>query len=144
MMKKTVILGALAASLIVTGGTRLYFASETETANQSAEFMKERGVGIKNMSAIMDDGNFENMHHFIGEQEMNLNEMNQMMESRDFEDMQRFMDEQNINFGQMKPHMQEMHPDLSTQELEEMYKEMHGTGGASNSQNFKGMVNMGL
>jgi hypothetical protein len=34
-----------------------------------------------------------------------------------------------FNFEQMKPHMQEVHPDLSTQELEQMYNSCHGEGG---------------
>jgi len=54
------------------------------------------------------------------------------------------MDEQNINFGQMRPYMQEMHPELSNQDIEEMYKGMHGTGGAANSRNFQGMGTTGL
>lgn len=43
------------------------------------------------------------------------------------------------NFGQMKQHMEEMHPDLTNKEVIEHYKNMHGTGGSSKSNNFKMM-----
>jgi hypothetical protein len=144
MMKKTIITGALAAALIATGGTGLYMASAKENAVNPADLMKEQGIDFKNMANIMGEGNFENMQEFMGEQGVNIDEMNQMMESGDFDDMQKFMDDQNINFGQIKPYMQQMHPDLSTKDLEDMYKGMHGTGGASDSRNFQGMGNMGL
>jgi len=144
MMKKTIITGALAAALIAAGGTGLYMASAKENAVNPAEFMKEQGIDFKNMANIMGDGNFGNMQEFMGEQGITIDEINQMRKSGDFEDMQKFMDDQNINFGQMQPYMQEMHPDLSTKDLEDMYKGMHGTGGASNSQNFQGIGNTGL
>ena len=53
-----------------------------------------------------------------------------------FHEMQQYMEEGNMNFGQMKGIMSEMHPNLDTQQLEGMYKSMHGTGGASQSRNF--------
>lgn len=34
-----------------------------------------------------------------------------------------------FNFGQMKPQMEEVHPDLSTKELKEMYDSCHETEG---------------
>lgn len=144
MMKKTIITGALAAALIATGGTGLYLASAKENPESHLDFMKKQGIDFSNMSNNMGKDHFENMQKFMGEQGVDLDEMNKMMESGNFEDMQKFMDEQNINFGQMKPYMQKMHPDLNNQELEEMYKSMHGTGGAANSRNFQGMGNMGL
>ncbi|MGF7184128.1 hypothetical protein GGQ84_000208 [Desulfitispora alkaliphila] len=42
-----------------------------------------------------------------------------------------------FNFGQMKQHMQQMHSDMSVQELQEMYRACHGTLGAEPSNNFK-------
>jgi hypothetical protein len=39
---------------------------------------------------------------------------------------------ENMNFGQMK----EMHPELSTKELQEKYKECHETLGSEKSKNF--------
>lgn len=47
-----------------------------------------------------------------------------------------------FNFGQMKPQMEEMHPDLTNQELKEMYESCHGTNGAKPSKNFNGMDGM--
>jgi len=52
------------------------------------------------------------------------------------------MEEGNLNFGQMKSYMDEMHPNLNNQELNEWYKGMHGTSGSSLSNNFRGMGNM--
>lgn len=51
-------------------------------------------------------------------------------------------EENNLNFGQMKSYMGEMHPNLNNQELNEMYKGMHGKSGSSLSNNFRGMDNM--
>lgn len=42
-----------------------------------------------------------------------------------------------INFGKMKPFMQKMHPEMNDQQLIDMYKSCHGTGGAEPSKNFK-------
>ena len=51
-----------------------------------------------------------------------------------------------FNFGQMLPFMQEMHPDLTKDELREMYNNCHGTNGAAPSKNFEIPMNnmMGL
>ncbi|GLB59423.1 hypothetical protein [Cytobacillus sp. NCCP-133] len=46
-----------------------------------------------------------------------------------------------FNFGKLKPHMQEMHPNLSGQELKAMYENCHGTNGAKPSD-FNQMDNM--
>ena len=34
-----------------------------------------------------------------------------------------------LNFGQMKPYIEEMHPDLTTEEQKEMFDSCHGEGG---------------
>ncbi|MEH7886213.1 hypothetical protein V7654_18075 [Bacillus sp. JJ1609] len=47
-----------------------------------------------------------------------------------------------FNFGQMKPLMEKMHPDLSNEELKQMYNDCHGTNGAMPSKNFQ-MMNGG-
>lgn len=47
--------------------------------------------------------------------------------------------EGNFNFGQMLPQMQEVHPDLTTEELKDMYNSCHGTSGSAASKNFQGM-----
>lgn len=44
-----------------------------------------------------------------------------------------------FNFGQMLPFMQQMHPNLSEQQLKDMYESCHGTGGAAPSKNFQPM-----
>ncbi len=46
-----------------------------------------------------------------------------------------------LNFGQMKPYMEEMHPDLSTDELKEMFDSCHGEGGMMGNSNMGGMMN---
>ncbi|MCQ6274556.1 hypothetical protein JMM81_06165 [Bacillus sp. V3B] len=46
-----------------------------------------------------------------------------------------------LNFGQMKPYMEEMHPDLSIQELKQMYDSCHGEGGMMEGNQAK-MENM--
>jgi hypothetical protein len=61
-------------------------------------------------------------------------EVNGMMESGD---MQEMMQGHKMNFGQMKPHMKDMHPELTDKQMEEHYKSMHGTGGAADSKNFQ-------
>lgn len=44
------------------------------------------------------------------------------------------------NFGQMLPFMQQMHPDLNTDQLREMYEDCHGTGGARPSKGWNMMM----
>ncbi|MFD2805754.1 hypothetical protein [Litchfieldia salsa] len=46
-----------------------------------------------------------------------------------------------LNFGQMKPYMEEMHPDLSTKELKEMFNSCHGSGGMMENTNADSMMN---
>lgn len=46
-----------------------------------------------------------------------------------------------LNFGQMKPHMEEMHPDLSTQELKQMYDSCHAEGGMMQDGTANNMMN---
>lgn len=47
--------------------------------------------------------------------------------------------EGNFNFGQMLPYMKQMHPDLSTDQLQDMYNACHGTSGSGASQDFQEM-----
>lgn len=115
-MKKTILIGALAAAFIVTGGTGLYMASAKEIPSNNMMFSP--------MTHMRGTGNFEGMEKYMEDLGVNVDEMHQYMEN------------ENMNFGQMKDTMREMHPNLETQELEEMYKGMHGTGGASQSRNF--------
>ncbi len=44
-----------------------------------------------------------------------------------------------FNFGQMQKYMQQMHPDWSEQDFQEMYKDCHGTNGAAPSKFFQEM-----
>ena len=44
-----------------------------------------------------------------------------------------------INFGQAKNMMEEMHPEMTKEQMKNMYRSMHGTNGAAPSANFKGM-----
>ncbi|MCD8500605.1 MAG: hypothetical protein LRY71_01645 [Bacillaceae bacterium] len=43
------------------------------------------------------------------------------------------------NFDEMLPRMQEMHPDFTESELEEMYNNCHGEGGMMRNRNGQGM-----
>lgn len=137
-MKKTLFTGALAAVLIATGGTGFYLVTAEENPVKTGG-LQEEGFGYEQMAEVMGNRNFDEMEKFMDEQNIDFDQMEEMMETGSFEDMQKFMDEQNINFGQMKPHMRDIHPDFSDQQLEDMYKGMHGTGGAENSRNFRGM-----
>jgi len=78
------------------------------------------------------------------EDNVNFYEMEEFMEegNANFDEMEDFMEEGNVNFGRMKSYMSETHPDLDNQESNEWYKGMHGTGGSSQSSNFRGMGNM--
>jgi hypothetical protein len=46
-----------------------------------------------------------------------------------------------VNFGQMKPMMEQMHPDLSTEELKEMYESCHGNGAEDQAPEQQNVVN---
>ncbi|MEQ6390253.1 hypothetical protein RZN22_13140 [Bacillaceae bacterium S4-13-58] len=121
--------GILATALAFTGGAGLSMFGEKEPIPSNTEFEKQ-GSSYEQMFNLMSAGDFENMQQYMEEGNVNLEEM--------FE----FMEEGNLNFGQMKSFMSEMHPNLNNQDLEQMYKGMHGTGGSSQSSNFRGMGNM--
>lgn len=104
--------GLLSGVLAVTGGLGISLFSEEDTTNQEA---------------------------VIQEQVMDVDQMRDLMDTDEFEDMELRIEDGIINFGQMKSHMNEMHPELNTQQLRELYKNMHGTGGSSQSTNFTGM-----
>ncbi|MGG5253439.1 hypothetical protein ACQYAD_08075 [Neobacillus sp. SM06] len=116
-MKKMIVTGALAAVMIAGGGTGAYLAYAKGNDSSPAAYMQQQGVNVEQMSNTFD--------------------------SKDIQGMQDLMKSGNVNFGQMKPYMQKMHPDLSNQQLEDMYKGMNGTGGSSNSANFQGMNGSG-
>lgn len=116
-MKKLIVTGTLAAALIAGGGTGAYMAYAKGNDSSPAVYMQQ-GANVEQMSNTFD--------------------------SKDIQDMQNLMDNGNVNFGQMKPYMQKMHPDLSNQQLEDMYKGMNGTGGSSTSANFQGMNGSGM
>lgn len=122
--------GILAATLAFTGGAGLTTLFSEEDAPNQNTVIQEQDVRYDQMVDVMGTGDFESMQKFMEEGNVN------------FDEMQKFMEEGNVNFGQMKPYMSEMHPNLDNQELEELYKSMHGTGGASQSSNFRGMGSM--
>lgn len=124
-----IINGILAASLAFTGGTGLALFSDKDTPNQNTVIQEQSG-NYDQMVEMMESGDVGSMQKYMEEGNMN------------FDEMQKLMEEGNMNFGQMKPYMSEMHPNLDNQQLEEMYKGMHGTGGSSQSSNFRGMGNL--
>ena len=107
--------GMLAGVLALSGGLGLSGIAEEDTTNQET-VRAENSIDHHHMSDVMD--------------------------AEDFEDMETLMEDGTINFGQMKTHMDEKHPELTNQQLREHYKEMHGTGGSSQSNDFKGMGSM--
>lgn len=115
-MKKTILIGALAATFVVTGGTGLYMASAEETPSKN--------MMSSQMGNMMGTGNLEEMEKYMEDFGVN------------YEEMEKYMEDGNMNFGRMKDVMSKMHPNLDSQELQDMYKSMHGTGGASKSRNF--------
>ena len=119
--------GILAATLTIASGTGLFLFSENDNPNQNTVIQEQ---GYDQMVDVMGTGDFESMQKFMEEGNVN------------FDEMQKFMEEDNVNFGQMKPYMSEMHPNLDNQELNELYKGMHGTGGSSQSSHFRGMGSM--
>lgn len=149
-----IINGILAATLAFTGGAGLSLFSEKDTPKQNM-VIQEQGVNNDQMVNVMESGDFGSMQKFMGEGNVDFDEMQKFMEegnvnfdemqkymeegNMNFDEMQKLMEEGNMNFGQMKPYMSEMHPNLDNQQLEEMYKGMHGTGGSSQSSNYRGM-----
>ncbi|WP_394239373.1 hypothetical protein [Niallia oryzisoli] len=49
-----------------------------------------------------------------------------------------------LDFGEMKPYMEKMHPELSDQELQDMYNSCHGDGGMMENVNPKDMMQNGV
>jgi len=107
--------GVLSGVLAVIGGLGISQISEEDTSNQDS-VIQEQGMGV--------------------------NQRAEMLDADEFEDMELFMEDGIINFGQMKPYMNESHPELNNQQLREQYKRMHGTGGSSQSNYFKGIGGM--
>ena len=136
--------GILAATLAFTGGAGLTTLFSEEDAPNQNTVIQEQDVRYDQMVDVMGTGDFESMQKFMEEGNVNFDEMQKFMEEGNvnFDEMQKFMEEGNVNFGQMKPYMSEMHPNLDNQDLEELYKSMHGTSGASQSSNFRGMGSM--
>lgn len=83
-----------------------------------------------------------NQNTVIQEQGVSYDQRIDMVDTGYFYSMQTFMEEGNVNFGQMKLYMNETHPNLDNQELNEWYKGLHGTGGSSESSNFREMGSM--
>lgn len=108
-MKKMMVTGALAAALIVSGGTGYYFANATRSTASSSMLAHHQGV--------------------------NVEQMTNQIKSGDASDRQNMMQSGNATFEQMKPFMKKMHPNLSDKELEELFNSMHGAGGACGVQN---------
>lgn len=90
------------------------------------------GLGL----ARFDEGQQPEQDSIKQEESMYMNHMDNS------ESMHIEMDGAVINFGQMKSHIRESHPEFNNRELREHYKEMHGTGGSSRSNNFEGMGSM--
>jgi hypothetical protein len=47
-----------------------------------------------------------------------------------------------IDFGRILPHMQQMHPNLTTEQLKDMHKECQQTGGSEQSRHVELMKHM--
>lgn len=138
-MKKVLATGALAAALIIGGGTGVYMVyAKGNVSNSITSMMQHQGVNVKQMSEMMNSGNPTQMTEMMNSVEPK--QMKEMMKSGDAKEMQQLMKDKNITFDQMKPFMQKMHPDLSDQQLEDLYNSMHGTGGACSSQKGQGMM----
>jgi hypothetical protein len=117
-MKRMMILGTFAAALIVSGGTGAYMAHAQSTTTSSAHAQHHQGS--------------------------NMGDMMKQVSSEEYKDMQKFMQNENVDFEQMKTFMKKMHPDLNDQQLEALYKKMHGKGGACNTQDGKSMMGNNL
>lgn len=128
-MKKKLITGILTATLVLGTGTSAFIAYASEGTWNPHILMQQRGINV------------EQAEKFMTKQGIDVDQMYEVMNSGDYEQMQEFMQDVNINFGQMLPYMKQMHPNLTTEELQEQYKAMHGTGGSFNSENFKNMMN---
>ncbi|WP_339061769.1 hypothetical protein [Tepidibacillus marianensis] len=129
-MKKKIVTGILATALFLGVGTTAYVSYAKENNFDARGFMQQRGVNV------------EQAEQFMKDQGIDVNQMYQIMNSGNFDEMQKFMQNQNINFGQMLPYAKQMHPDLSTEQIQKLYESMHGTGGSPNSSNFQGMGNL--
>jgi hypothetical protein len=138
-MKKALAIAALAATLIIGGGTGVYMVyAKGNISNPTTSMMPQQGVNVKQMTEMMKSGNTTQMTEMM--KSIDPKQMEEMMKSGDAKEMQQLMKDQNITFDQMKPYMQKMHPGLSDQQLEDLYNSMHGTGGACSSQNGQGMM----
>lgn len=126
-MKKSYLVGILSAALVIGGGTGAYITFAKENVGNSMSTMHEN-LNSEQMNKMMESGDMKQMMESGDMGQMQSCGTEQMMGS---EDMQLMMEEhQNMTFGEILPHAKEMHPDLSDEELEEMYNNMHGENGS--------------
>lgn len=138
-MKKVLASGALAAALIIGGGTGVYMVyAKGNVSSSTSSMMQQQGANVTQMTEMIKSGNTSQMTEMM--KSVDPKQMEKMMESSDGKEMQQLMKDQNITFDQMKPYMQKIHPGLSDQQLEDLYNSMHGTGGACSSQNGQEMM----
>src|SRR5579875_3238105 len=117
-MKRTIVTGAFVTALIISGGTGAYMAYA--------------------------NGNSPSVKSSMDQPGMNMEQMIKQVKTGDLENMQKLMKQGNASFEQMKTYMKQMHPNLSDQQLKELFNNMHGKAGACNNQKMQGMMGNNL
>lgn len=141
-MKNKYLVIALAFVLIFAGTAFVTYAQAVApfqgNFDNMRQMMEQQGIDYEYMGQMMNQEgtDFEGMRQLMEQQGIDYDQMNEIMTSGDFEAMQELMENQNVNFGQMQQYMEQVHPEIDTTELKELYENCNGTIGSQNSNNF--------
>ena len=106
-MKKNIAAGVLVAGLIVAGGTG-YYLGNAKVHNQ----VEPQTIRTSQVTPMMSTSNVQGLQPLVQKQNQNQTQ------------------NQNGTFEQMLPYMKKMHPNLSDDQLKDLYDQMMGANGA--------------
>ncbi|MEQ6377740.1 hypothetical protein RZN25_13035 [Bacillaceae bacterium S4-13-56] len=159
---RKIVVGALSLGIIFAGGIAVA-ADEDNTVSKgkgtlnfgqmsqrmeeihpdwSKEYIQNMYNAMHGTTGAAPSSNFEEMNY--PNNAIDFNQMSGIMNNlspEGFDKMVEFMQNYDgpVNYGQMLDIMEEVHPDFSKEQMNEMYNAMHGTNGAAPSANFRGM-----
>jgi hypothetical protein len=122
-MKKNIAAGVLVAGLIVAGGTG-YYLGNAKVHNQ----VQPQTIRTSQVTPMMNTSNVQGLKPLVQKQDQTQNQNPSTDPS------------QNGTFEQMLPFMKKMHPNLTDDQLKNLYDQMMGANGACSSMmgNFNG------
>jgi hypothetical protein len=124
-MKKNITAGVLVAGLIVAGGAGYYLGNGNAKINNQ---MEPQTVRMSQATPLMNTSNVQGLQPLVQKQDQTQNSNSNPNTN------------QNGTFEEMLPFMKKMHPNLSDDQLKDLYDQMMGPSGACSNMmgNFNG------